>query len=201
MFTHDSVGVGEDGPTHQPVEHLAALRAIPGLHVIRPADGNETIHAWVDAVRHDGPTALILSRQNIEVTTDGSAVERGRGHRRRRRHRPASCSSVPAARSPCASHAARATRRCRRRRPGREPAELGPVRGTGRRVPRRRSCRRASRCCRSRRRARSAGRRGPTNRSGSTASVPSAPGEFVLEKLGINVGHVVECASALIAAS
>ena len=79
VFTHDSVGVGEDGPTHQPVEHLAALRAIPGLHVIRPADGNETIDAWVDAVHHDGPTALILSRQNIEVTTDGSAVERGAG--------------------------------------------------------------------------------------------------------------------------
>ena len=79
VFTHDSVGVGEDGPTHQPVEHLAALRAIPGLHVIRPADGNETIHAWVDAVHHDGPTALILSRQNIEVTTDGSAVETGAG--------------------------------------------------------------------------------------------------------------------------
>ena len=79
VFTHDSVGVGEDGPTHQPVEQLAAVRAIPGLHVIRPADGNETIHAWADAVRHDGPTVLVLSRQNIEVTTDGSAVERGAG--------------------------------------------------------------------------------------------------------------------------
>jgi transketolase len=79
VFTHDSVGVGEDGPTHQPVEQLASLRAIPGLHVIRPADGNETIQAWADAVRHDGPTALILSRQNIEVTTDGSAVVAGAG--------------------------------------------------------------------------------------------------------------------------
>ena len=79
VFTHDSVGVGEDGPTHQPVEQLAAVRAIPGLHVIRPADGNETIHAWADAVRHDGPTVLVLSRQEIEVTTDGSAVERGAG--------------------------------------------------------------------------------------------------------------------------
>ena len=79
VFTHDSVGVGEDGPTHQPVEQLAALRAIPDLHVIRPADANETIHAWADAVRHDGPSALILSRQNITVTTDGSAVERGAG--------------------------------------------------------------------------------------------------------------------------
>ncbi len=79
VFTHDSVGVGEDGPTHQPIEHLAALRAIPDLHVIRPADANETIHAWADVVRHDGPSALILSRQNITVTTDGSAVARGAG--------------------------------------------------------------------------------------------------------------------------
>ena len=80
VFTHDSVGVGEDGPTHQPVEHLAALRAIPGLHVVRPADGNETIQAWADIVRHDdGPSALILSRQNIRVVTDGSAVQRGAG--------------------------------------------------------------------------------------------------------------------------
>ncbi len=79
VFTHDSVGVGEDGPTHQPVEHLATLRAMPNLHVIRPADGNETIHAWADVVRHDGPSALVLSRQNIRVTTDGSAVARGAG--------------------------------------------------------------------------------------------------------------------------
>ena len=79
VFTHDSVGVGEDGPTHQPVEHLAALRAIPGLHVVRPADGNETIQAWADIVRHTGPSALILSRQNIRVVTDGSAVNLGAG--------------------------------------------------------------------------------------------------------------------------
>jgi transketolase len=79
VFSHDSVGVGEDGPTHQPVEQLATLRAIPDLHVVRPADGNETVAAWVDAVRHDGPTALVLSRQDIEVVTDGSAVARGAG--------------------------------------------------------------------------------------------------------------------------
>jgi transketolase len=77
VFTHDSVGVGEDGPTHQPVEHLATLRAIPGLQVIRPADANETVAAWRAAVEHDGPTALVLSRQNVRVCTDGSAVERG----------------------------------------------------------------------------------------------------------------------------
>ena len=79
VWSHDSVGVGEDGPTHQPVEQLATLRAIPGIHIIRPADANETVAAWADAVRHDGPTALILSRQNVEVVTDGSAVEFGAG--------------------------------------------------------------------------------------------------------------------------
>jgi transketolase len=79
VFSHDSVGVGEDGPTHQPVEQLASLRAIPGLHVVRPADANETVHAWLDAVTCSQPTALVVSRQNIEVTTDGSAVHRGAG--------------------------------------------------------------------------------------------------------------------------
>ena len=77
VFSHDSVGVGEDGPTHQPVEQLAAVRAIPGLQVIRPADANETVAAWRVALAHDGPTALILSRQGIQVVTDGSAVEPG----------------------------------------------------------------------------------------------------------------------------
>lgn len=66
VFTHDSVAVGEDGPTHEPVEHLAALRAIPGVSVIRPADGNETAAAWRMAVASEKtPTALILSRQNL----------------------------------------------------------------------------------------------------------------------------------------
>jgi transketolase len=72
VFTHDSVGVGEDGPTHQPIEHLAALRAIPDLQVIRPADANETSTALRVAVEHHGPTALVLSRQAIPVVTDGS---------------------------------------------------------------------------------------------------------------------------------
>lgn len=74
VFSHDSVGVGEDGPTHQPIEHLAALRSIPGLQVIRPADANETVTAVRVALEHDGPTALVLSRQNLPVVTDGSAV-------------------------------------------------------------------------------------------------------------------------------
>jgi len=77
VFSHDSVGVGEDGPTHQPIEHLATLRAIPGLNVIRPSDPNETVAAWRAAVEHDGPTAIILSRQNVPSLTDGSAVAVG----------------------------------------------------------------------------------------------------------------------------
>jgi len=68
IFTHDSIAVGEDGPTHQPVEHLAALRAIPGLTVIRPADATETAVAWRTALQSaEGPVALILSRQNLPV--------------------------------------------------------------------------------------------------------------------------------------
>jgi transketolase len=68
-FSHDSVGVGEDGPTHQPVEQLASIRAIPGLRVIRPADANETAVAWRVAVAGEGPVALILSRQDVPVIT------------------------------------------------------------------------------------------------------------------------------------
>ncbi|MCK5315526.1 MAG: transketolase, partial [Anaerolineales bacterium] len=66
VYTHDSIGVGEDGPTHQPVEHLAALRVIPNLVVIRPADANEVTEAWKEAIaRRCGPTALVFSRQNL----------------------------------------------------------------------------------------------------------------------------------------
>jgi transketolase len=68
VFTHDSIAVGEDGPTHEPVEHLAALRTIPGLTVIRPSDANETSSAWAYALQqNEGPVALVLSRQNLPV--------------------------------------------------------------------------------------------------------------------------------------
>jgi len=80
VFTHDSIGVGEDGPTHQPVEQLASLRAIPGLVVLRPADANETAAAWKVALSHDGPVALALTRQNLPVLEPESAhagVRRG----------------------------------------------------------------------------------------------------------------------------
>jgi transketolase len=68
VFTHDSIALGEDGPTHQPIEHLAGLRAIPGLTVMRPADANEAAEAWRTAVLHkEGPVALIMTRQVIPI--------------------------------------------------------------------------------------------------------------------------------------
>jgi transketolase len=79
VFTHDSVGLGEDGPTHQPIEQLAALRAVPNLTVIRPADANETARAWKFAIEHrHGPVAFALTRQNVPIF-DGNkpAVDKG----------------------------------------------------------------------------------------------------------------------------
>ena len=68
VMTHDSIGVGEDGPTHQPIEHLASLRAMPNIHVIRPADANEVAYGWRAAVqRTDGPTMLVLTRQGLPI--------------------------------------------------------------------------------------------------------------------------------------
>jgi transketolase len=77
VFTHDSVGVGEDGPTHQPIEHAAALRAIPQLTVIRPADANETAGAWRVAMTQRGPVALLLTRQALPVLAGSGDVARG----------------------------------------------------------------------------------------------------------------------------
>ncbi len=80
QFTHDSIFLGEDGPTHQPIEHLASLRAMPNLHVIRPADANEVKMSWVAAVRYQGPSALILSRQNLpEIPGTKVSYEEGVG--------------------------------------------------------------------------------------------------------------------------
>ena len=82
VWTHDSIGLGEDGPTHQPIEHIAALRAIPGLDVIRPADANEVVAAWRAIITRGRPVGLLLSRQNLRVIdrakyADTSKVERG----------------------------------------------------------------------------------------------------------------------------
>ncbi len=83
IWTHDSIGVGEDGPTHQPVEHLASLRAMPGLVVFRPADANETVQAWKYTLEYkDGPVALLLTRQNLPVIDQskyGSAKNTNKG--------------------------------------------------------------------------------------------------------------------------
>ena len=93
VWTHDSVGLGEDGPTHQPVEHYAALRAIPNLWFVRPGDANETSAAWALAVeRRGGPVALALTRQKLPVlpgTAEQGAGGRGRG--------AATCCATPTA--------------------------------------------------------------------------------------------------------
>src|SRR5204862_5823206 len=77
-WTHDSVGLGEDGPTHQPVEQLAEMRATPKLRVIRPAAANETTAAWRVAVARGGPTALVLTRQGVPVLEGTASGGRGR---------------------------------------------------------------------------------------------------------------------------
>jgi transketolase len=82
VMTHDSIGLGEDGPTHQPVEQLAALRAIPGMHVMRPADANETAEAWrVALAMRDAPVALVLTRQDVP-TFDRARCASAEGLRR-----------------------------------------------------------------------------------------------------------------------
>ncbi len=79
VFTHDSIGLGEDGPTHQPVEHLAALRAIPNVNVLRPADANETAYCWKAAIeKYDGPSTLILTRQ-AQPTLDRTVYASAKG--------------------------------------------------------------------------------------------------------------------------
>jgi transketolase len=78
VFTHDSVGLGEDGPTHQPIEHLPSLRAIPNLHVFRPADANETAAAWRMALKRSaGPSAIALTRQNVPVLSPEDVCREG----------------------------------------------------------------------------------------------------------------------------
>jgi transketolase len=78
VWTHDSIGLGEDGPTHQPVEHLASLRAIPNLALVRPADANEVSVAWHEILtRHGGPTGIALTRQNVPVFARSSGDAHG----------------------------------------------------------------------------------------------------------------------------
>ncbi|MEY4877868.1 MAG: hypothetical protein RIR72_283, partial [Actinomycetota bacterium] len=82
IWSHDSIGLGEDGPTHQPIEHIASLRAIPGLDVIRPADANEVVDCWLEIIKRDKAAGLLLSRQNLPVIDRSlykSTAEVGRG--------------------------------------------------------------------------------------------------------------------------
>ena len=197
VYTHDSVALGEDGPTHQPVEHLAALRAIPDLTVIRPSDATETAEAWRFIVEElDGPGVLVLSRQNLPVLDRSASTGRRAGSteartcwprtrtrsrrssapapRSRSRSRRATCS--PARASRCASSRCRAGS-CSPRR----------TRPTARRC-----CRPASRRSPSRPASRWAGR------SCVDASVSierfgaSAPGEIVMRELGMTPEHVAD---------
>ena len=117
VWTHDSIGLGEDGPTHQPVEHLAALRAIPGLDVVRPADANETAAAWkADPRAHrparpacadpaERPDVPARRRDGVLPTRSDVAPRRLRPARRRGRHCPTSSWSAPAPRSSSPSQA------------------------------------------------------------------------------------------------
>jgi transketolase len=97
VFTHDSIGLGEDGPTHQPIEHLLAMRAIPDLYVIRPADANETTAAWHVAMQLDKPSALVFTRQDLPVLTgeDVGGLEAIRGGVARGGYVLADCESTP----------------------------------------------------------------------------------------------------------
>ena len=139
FWSHDSVGLGQDGPTHQPIEHLASLRAMPGLRVIRPADANESAHALRLAIERDGPTALILSRQAIPVLagTDTLAanVEKGAYVLRPGDDDP----DVVAHRHRLRGVGLRERRRVAGRgghhHPGGVHAQLGPLRRAGRRLP------------------------------------------------------------------
>jgi transketolase len=82
VFTHDSIGLGEDGPTHQPIEQLAALRTIPNMSVIRPADPTETAEAWRAAIKHvGGPVAIVLTRQKVSVIDRGKYAAAAGLHR------------------------------------------------------------------------------------------------------------------------
>jgi transketolase len=82
IYTHDSIGLGEDGTTHQPVEQLASLRSIPNITLIRPADANETVLAWKTALLHQGgPVVLVLTRQNIPIIEPGKYKSEGDGSR------------------------------------------------------------------------------------------------------------------------
>ena len=194
VWTHDSVALGEDGPTHQPVEHLAALRAIPGLVVLRPADATETTEAWRVIVEDlEGPAALILSRQDLPVLDRdelGTAAGVAKGAYVLRDEDDPEAVIV--------AHGLGGLGRAGGRRPARLPgarrldAELGALRAAGRGLPGRRAPRGRCRPCRSRRRSRWAGSAGPTSTSRSSASARPRRAPRSCEKFGFTPSHVAQ---------
>ena len=207
VFTHDSIGVGEDGPTHQPVEHFASLRAIPGMRFFRPAEANETAVAWKCALqRHDGPTVLALTRQKLPTLDPQKyPVLQGRGARR---VYPLRCARRQAAGHPHrhrlrgrpGNGSADETRRGEHRRAGRQHAVHGTLRGAGSGLPRQRpaAVRESAR-----------GHRGrhphglAAGMSATTASTvtqdsfgASGPAKDVFKHFGFTVENVVEKAKA-----
>ena len=144
VWTHDSIGVGEDGPTHQPIEHLASLRAMPNLWVVRPADANETSWAWKIALeRKDGPVALALSRQKLPtLDQDRGPLRRGRRARRLRalgagRREPGRAPPRDRLGGVARARRGEAARRAGRRGARRLDAVLGAVRAPAADLPRR----------------------------------------------------------------
>ena len=144
VFTHDSIGVGEDGPTHEPVEQLAGLRAIPGLTVLRPADPTETAEAWAFAVAHDGPSLIALTRQNVphldRSNAKDAAVARGGYILAEAAGGAPDVILIGTGSEVALCVQAREKLQAIRREGARgEPAELGAVREAGRRIPRKRA--------------------------------------------------------------
>ena len=132
VFTHDSIGLGEDGPTHQPVEHMVALRVIPNMVALRPGDANETVQAWRVALeRRDGPTALVLTRQKLPVLPPPPAGARGARRVRPRRGGMRRARGRPDRHRVRARTGARGARGAGGARP-RDPRRLGAVSGTAR---------------------------------------------------------------------
>ena len=181
VWTHDSIGVGADGPTHQPIEQLAAIRAIPHLRVIRPADANEVAQAWRVHIDGDGPTAIVLARQNVPVvdgTAERAAAGLAKGRVRARRRAP------PGDRPRAHRHRLRGrdlragARRARGRRAlgaARVDAVVGSVRGPARRRAGRGAPAGSAPRSRSRPPRASGGRSTPTTSSRSTASARRRP--------------------------
>ena len=203
-WTHDSIGLGEDGPTHQPIEHLASLRAMPGLSLVRPADANETAQAWSLAVEADGPVGLVLTRQNVPVLAEtAERAADGRAPGRLRAGRPDGPPEIVLVGTGsevqhCVAAAADAGRRRRAGAGGVVPV-LGPVRAS--RTDDYRAARLPAGGAGAQHRGRLDLRLGALRRRRHRHRPLRrvGPGEVVMEKFGFTADHVVERATALLA--